>query len=253
MDITVKFRDTEVLNVKFTELQKDKLTRYKGIKGVYLLLNNDDEIVYIGISNNVANRVKKHFQGTTHLARFSSEISRAFYLEVADDVERETIEKLLINQFRPVYNDAPKGKRNLCDDVIIAIKYLLSKGLSNTEIANEFNISSGYVSSIKTGKYYSDIVVPIDYIYDKQKVIQKQNEFSKIEQSGKGFVPKGPRRTEYSEEQIKTVFKLRFTECLTYREITEKTGIPHHHLVRMVFRKQERFEKVYNDFMKECS
>jgi hypothetical protein len=253
LDITIKFRDVEVLNVKFNELPIDKLKDYAGIKGVYLLLNDDDEIVYVGISKNIGNRVFKHFQGTTHTAYFSSEFSRALYLEVNDDVERETIEKLLINQFRPPYNDVPKGKRNVCDEVIIAIKYLISKGVPNVEIANEFNVSTCYVSSIKTGRYYADINIPPGYVYDKQEVMRKQNEFEKIEQSRKGFIPKGPRRTEFTEDQIKTVFKLRFIEGLTYREITEKTGIPHHHLLQIVFRKQKRYEKMYETFMRECS
>ena len=66
-------------------------------------------------------------------------------------------------------------------DIVIAIKYLLEKGIKNKEICKIFDCNPEYVSRIKTKKRWKDVVVPEDYVFTYELKLEQKNEIETAE------------------------------------------------------------------------
>lgn len=99
MDNNLKLRIENVIN----NLPRVKL-RNNIKKGVYFLFDGD-ELVYIGQSKDIQNRVQTHMdEGVKKFDSFSY-----IYLELP--VDRDVIERGLINEYLPKYNNDSLTKK----------------------------------------------------------------------------------------------------------------------------------------------
>ena len=92
--------------------KKNKRKIYNGF-GLYFLFSHDQDLIYIGYSHNVRNRLKRHIDGNTNTKRFSNEIE---FIHIYPDEEFDEIrnnfkindgvdiEFFLIKYFNPKYN-----------------------------------------------------------------------------------------------------------------------------------------------------
>ncbi len=84
---------------------EDLLRTYQKSIGIYFLFNSQGKVIYLGRSNNLGNRINKHFLANSEDAlRFQKEIS---YLEI-EETGAEVIARLkefeALNRLKPVYN-----------------------------------------------------------------------------------------------------------------------------------------------------
>jgi len=90
----------EVLN-KANNIDVSSLTRHRKdrvvFKGVYFLFNYLDELVYIGSTNDIYNRLNFHFKEE------KKDYKTYSFIEFKDD-EYKIVERFLINKFLPKYN-----------------------------------------------------------------------------------------------------------------------------------------------------
>jgi hypothetical protein len=75
-----------------------------GIGGLYTLYDKDFNIIYIGKSVNIFDRVRGHVCGKTHTKYFHKEISYICFFHTDSRTEQDIYETYLINIYRPKYN-----------------------------------------------------------------------------------------------------------------------------------------------------
>ncbi len=72
---------------------------------VYRFLDSENNILYIGKTADIRERMYQHFSEFSHLPKECYEkVSKIEYLEVNDNVDGTIIEKYLIKEFHPVFN-----------------------------------------------------------------------------------------------------------------------------------------------------
>lgn len=87
--------------------------------GVYLLYNEDDEIIYVGQSGDVPARVKTHKRRQA----WRTEISYASAYLIASEDDRLTLEALIFLRERPRHNRALKLAKRV-DGTIYEIQFV---------------------------------------------------------------------------------------------------------------------------------
>lgn len=100
--------------------------KFKGDRGVYFLFLNE-EIVYIGQSISVYNRIYQHLREGT------KEFNRAFYLPVPNHVDLVQVEEHCILTFRPKYNYQTHARSCQPKQTIEDIEYAL-KQIENPKV-----------------------------------------------------------------------------------------------------------------------
>lgn len=76
---------------------------------VYKFLNFKSEIIYIGKTKNIHNRMKQHFEGAGHLPDSCYlNVNKIFFTEVDGKTNVDMYETFLINKYRPIYNTEKK-------------------------------------------------------------------------------------------------------------------------------------------------
>lgn len=105
------------MTIKIT-LPDDKLTfrryNYKEVRdilkikhsGVYFLYDNNDELLYVGKTNNFRSRLLSHFRGRDVAKPFYRLIDHVTVYFVNENFERELYETYAINTFKPSFNKA---------------------------------------------------------------------------------------------------------------------------------------------------
>jgi excinuclease UvrABC nuclease subunit len=78
--------------------------------GVYLLINSQGTILYVGKANNLSSRVGSHRRGTTN-THLSNEITKVRYLENDCPVTRSVLEMVLMARYTPQHNSEVQKKR----------------------------------------------------------------------------------------------------------------------------------------------
>lgn len=88
--------------------------------GVYVFKDANDEVVYVGASRRVGRRIKQHFgvkKGATetfakHLNPLQRQVKYRWEVvtKTADPVKLREVERLLIQEFKPIYNTYLKGE-----------------------------------------------------------------------------------------------------------------------------------------------
>lgn len=120
------------------------------ISGVYFLINQYDEIVYIGQAANLLNRLKVH-RANTNLA-----FNRWYFIEENDSLERNSLELQYIANFTPKFNirDNPLATKEMHLAISLMsenekIVCIGSNGLVNLEKTHQVLLRNGITPKIK--------------------------------------------------------------------------------------------------------
>lgn len=95
----------DMLNIGWDEFEPDEIRILNNIPGVYILLNGDGHMDYVGISSSVGTRLSNNhhvFDKNRHTVLFTNIVS---------DRERHAVEHVLIRIYKPPMN---KSKGTLC-------------------------------------------------------------------------------------------------------------------------------------------
>jgi len=100
---------------KYGRFNIDNYSEIKNnLKGVYFFFNNKDELVYVGKTENVKNRVRHHWFGITNTKHYFDEFNYVDVYEVDCAIERDLYETYFINKEDAAYNLSKKF-RNTSD------------------------------------------------------------------------------------------------------------------------------------------
>lgn len=78
-------------------------SNFAEVAGVYAIINNSKQVIYIGQTDNLRRRMNEHLNDTTHcMHRYGP--SLVGFQAIQDEATRLTVERELINQFRPPCN-----------------------------------------------------------------------------------------------------------------------------------------------------
>ena len=86
---------------------REKANSLPSVPGVYIMKNEDGEIIYVGKSKKLKNRVTSYFTGTGHTPKTAKMVSlvRDFdYIVCNTEMEALTLENVLIKKHSPKYN-----------------------------------------------------------------------------------------------------------------------------------------------------
>ena len=72
--------------------------------GLYLLYDINNDLLYVGKTKNLLNRLHQHFRGVSNAERFFRLIDSVKVYFVDDQLERELYETYIINEFKPTMN-----------------------------------------------------------------------------------------------------------------------------------------------------
>ena len=89
------------------ERLRDKANSLPESPGVYIMKNSDGEIIYVGKSKKLKNRVTTYFTGNNHspkTARMVSLVADFDYIVCGTEIEALTLENVLIKKHSPKYN-----------------------------------------------------------------------------------------------------------------------------------------------------
>lgn len=76
---------------------------------VYIFKNYYDEIIYVGKTKNIKNRMKQHFTDGHLPEECYEQVKHIFYADTGiSQYDTEIIETLLIDQYKPIYNTEKK-------------------------------------------------------------------------------------------------------------------------------------------------
>lgn len=93
-------------------LLKNKIRQIPKSIGVYFL-SNGENVLYIGKSANIRERVKNHFQQPTYQDNlFIGQVNKVGYIKTDSEIEALILEANLIKKFKPKYNVAWRDDKN---------------------------------------------------------------------------------------------------------------------------------------------
>jgi len=82
---------------------------------VYRYLNTNNEIIYVGKTQNINNRQSQHFSSSGHLPpECYAETDRIEYIELPSKIDMDIKELYYINKWKPMYNIINKQKEEMC-------------------------------------------------------------------------------------------------------------------------------------------
>ena len=103
----------------YTVLDNEKLTEYTIYKVnekyyVYKFLNKEGNVIYIGRTTNIHNRMRQHFGDNGHLSKQCySEVSKIEYTTLDSEVAMVICEIYFINKYNPKYNTSDLYRGNM--------------------------------------------------------------------------------------------------------------------------------------------
>ena len=86
---------------------REKANSLPSVPGVYIMKNADGEVIYVGKSKKLKNRVTSYFTGTGHspkTAKMVSLVADFDYIVCTTEIEALTLENVLIKKHAPKYN-----------------------------------------------------------------------------------------------------------------------------------------------------
>ena len=94
---------------------RDKANSLPSVPGVYIMKNSGGEVIYVGKSKKLKNRVTSYFVGNTHTpktARMISLVEDFDYIVCKTEIEALTLENVLIKRHMPKYNIRLKDSKS---------------------------------------------------------------------------------------------------------------------------------------------
>jgi excinuclease ABC subunit C len=92
---------------------RDKANRLPLLPGVYIMLDEHGEVIYVGKAKKLKNRVSSYFHGE-HLPKVAAMVAKAADFQVivaASEFEALVLENSLIKRHRPHYNSLLKDDK----------------------------------------------------------------------------------------------------------------------------------------------
>ncbi len=89
------------------DILKDKLKHLPENPGVYVMLDKDGQIIYVGKAKNLKNRVRQYFQAsvkTDKVMAMVSNIADFYYIIAPTEIDALSLENNLIKKHKPRYN-----------------------------------------------------------------------------------------------------------------------------------------------------
>ena len=89
------------------DVLKNKISMLPTAPGVYVMLDKDGKIIYVGKAKILKNRVKQYFystQKTEKVAAMVSNIADFYYIITESEIDALSLENNLIKQYKPKYN-----------------------------------------------------------------------------------------------------------------------------------------------------
>ena len=86
---------------------RDKANSLPSVPGVYIMKDADGNIIYVGKSKKLKNRVTTYFTGNNHTpktAKMVSLVNDFDYIVCKTEIEALTLENVLIKRHMPKYN-----------------------------------------------------------------------------------------------------------------------------------------------------
>ena len=86
---------------------EDKLKRLPTNPGVYVMLNSDGQVIYVGKAKNLKNRVRQYFFNTVKTDKVTAMVNAVadfYYYIVPTEIDALSLENNLIKKYKPRYN-----------------------------------------------------------------------------------------------------------------------------------------------------
>lgn len=115
--------------------------------GVYLLYGKAGELLYVGKSINIRDRVRSHFSGDGDSAKqleLSAQVARIESRKTAGELGALLLESKLIKELRPLYNSLSRRKRSL----VVARRRVTEGGYAAIELEEIDHVEPGSITSI---------------------------------------------------------------------------------------------------------
>jgi len=99
-----------------SNLDRESFDALPEMPGVYLFYGKSGELLYVGKSVNIRDRVRSHFSGDITSAKegeMCRQIHRIDYRQTAGELGALLLESQLIKEMRPIYNSMARRARNL--------------------------------------------------------------------------------------------------------------------------------------------
>ncbi len=134
--------------LKKEEIIKNSIKNLPIIKGVYFLINNTEQIVYIGKSKDCYNRIK------THKVNNGKLFTRYFIFDTGD-ADMGLIETEYINKFKPFYNKLDNPDRRKFINVVLQKSKKYKKGGRPKGISERLKTISPKVKDLYEDESYT--------------------------------------------------------------------------------------------------
>jgi DNA polymerase-3 subunit epsilon len=115
--------------------------------GVYLFYGKSGELLYVGKSVNIRDRVRSHFSGdgdSPKQLEMSHQVTRIEARKTAGELGALLLESKLIKELRPLFNSMSRRKRSL----VVARRRMTDGGYAAVELEEIDHIEPGSVTSI---------------------------------------------------------------------------------------------------------
>jgi len=76
-------------------------------EGIYFIFDKEDNLIYIGKSINIQNRIANHINGTNSPIKNKDEVYNLSFILYQNKYNIEAIERIYIDIYKPKYNDIP--------------------------------------------------------------------------------------------------------------------------------------------------
>lgn len=108
MNYTVDINVQEKFSVDVSEFSlriRDRLSTPNNI-GVYILYDDSNNPLYVGMSTSLYNRVRQHLSGKDVSGEFADDITYIKFFVTENSAHADILETIKINEVNPVYNTA---------------------------------------------------------------------------------------------------------------------------------------------------
>lgn len=130
-----------------TNLDREAFDALPEMPGVYLFYGSAGELLYVGKSVNIRDRVRSHFSSDTTSAKegeLCRQIHRIEHRQTSGELGALLLESQMIKEMRPIYNSMARRIRNL----VVARRKITSHGYTSVALEEIDHIGAGEATSI---------------------------------------------------------------------------------------------------------
>lgn len=117
---------------------------------IYRFTDEDDNIIYVGKTNNIKNRMSQHFGGAGHLPKACYDnVEKVEFAIMRSKIDMDIMEIYFINKWKPIFNSQNKRPEDIELIVTMNVKWMLLE-LGNKDIFKTFLDNNNVSTSIYT-------------------------------------------------------------------------------------------------------